>query len=164
MTRADDCAKAIAGRTLFARRAAGLTAFGAESICCVDFGNSAHPVSCAEHSGNLCLLGDDIHAAIPKLWSQSQLIDGDGREVARGTARKGVAELGTLPAGYYEIREPHGNVNCINHRNICIGTLRKSHLYFTSKSPALRTARRSIARAFGCGAGHKSSTTTRRAP
>jgi hypothetical protein len=58
----------------------------------------------AEHSGNIYRVGEDVRIALPSDWTEWRAIDIDNKVVRRGQALNGVAPLGELPVGYYEVR------------------------------------------------------------
>lgn len=62
----------------------------------------------ADHRGNVFVAGDDVRIPVPADWTGWRAIDVDGHEVAHGSAQHGFAELGKLPVGYFEVRNPTG--------------------------------------------------------
>ena len=62
----------------------------------------------ADHPGNVFVVGDDVRIAVPATWTAWRAIDVDGKEVGQGTGHNGAAELGKLPTGYFEVRQPNG--------------------------------------------------------
>jgi hypothetical protein len=65
-------------------------------------------VFASDHPGNIFLAGETVRVAVPKMWAGWRAIDIERREVARGTAAGGTADLGQLPAGYFEVLETNG--------------------------------------------------------
>ncbi|HVT28448.1 MAG TPA: hypothetical protein VHE81_10585 [Lacipirellulaceae bacterium] len=68
----------------------------------------AQTVFAAHHPGNVFTAGEDVSVAVPKAWSGWRAIDISRNELAHGSAQGGVAELGKLPTGYFEVHEKDG--------------------------------------------------------
>src|SRR4051794_32107834 len=68
-----------------------------------------HVAAAAEHPGNVFLRGENVRVAIPAAWSGWRAIDVEGKLIGQGTAANGMAELGSLPTGYYELRDKSGS-------------------------------------------------------
>jgi hypothetical protein len=62
----------------------------------------------AEHPGNVFLQGENVRIAVPAAWSGWRAVDVEGKLVGQGTAANGMAEIGSLPTGYYEVRDKSG--------------------------------------------------------
>jgi hypothetical protein len=62
----------------------------------------------SDHPGNVFVVGDNVRVTVPKTWAAWHAIDIDRKGVGHGVARDGVAELGTLAIGYFEIHEKDG--------------------------------------------------------
>jgi hypothetical protein len=67
-----------------------------------------HVAGASEHPGNVYLVGDEVRVALPVEWAEWRAIDIDNNEVGRGTLQNGVAVLGKLRIGYYEVRNEEG--------------------------------------------------------
>ena len=87
-------------RLTFAAPAAGLVLLAAAILAPIAVGS--------EHPGNVYVAGEEVRVAVPAAWDVWRAIDVDGKEVGRGAAASGAAELGKLPTGYYEVRPPTG--------------------------------------------------------
>jgi hypothetical protein len=59
----------------------------------------------SEHPGNIYLAGQDVRITLPAGWAGWTVVDWDGKQLASGPAPNHVAGLGTLPIGYFELRE-----------------------------------------------------------
>lgn len=62
----------------------------------------------SDHPGNVFVTGEEVRVPLPDAWAAWRGIDADGNEVARGTASGGLARLGELPVGYFEVRQLEG--------------------------------------------------------
>jgi hypothetical protein len=66
------------------------------------------------HPGNIFIAGEAVKIALPAQepfrW---QLFDYDGKVVCEGPVANGVAELGELPVGYYELRRGDARVTTV---------------------------------------------------
>jgi hypothetical protein len=60
------------------------------------------------HPGNVFTTGEDVSLAVPKTWAGWRAIDIGRMEVGHGAAQGGVADLGKLPTGYFEVLEKDG--------------------------------------------------------
>jgi hypothetical protein len=65
-------------------------------------------VFAAHHPGNVFTRGEDVSVAVPKKWAGWHAIDISRNEVGHGSAQSGVADLGKLPTGYFEVLEKDG--------------------------------------------------------
>lgn len=63
---------------------------------------------CSDFRATVFILGDDVTIAVPDSWQHWYAVDVEGKEIKRGEASKGTAELGKAPIGYYEIRQTDG--------------------------------------------------------
>jgi hypothetical protein len=82
---------------------------------------SCAPLAMAsDHPGNVFVVGDPVRVAVPNTWAVWRAVDIDGKQVGIGNAQAGMAVLGNLPVGYYEIREPNGGPR------ITVGVLAKT--------------------------------------
>ncbi len=62
----------------------------------------------AHHPGNVFTAGEDVTIAVPKTWAGWRAIDISRKELAHGSSPNGVADLGKLPTGYFEVFEKDG--------------------------------------------------------
>jgi hypothetical protein len=62
----------------------------------------------ADHAGNVFVAGEDVRVTVPKTWAAWRAIDIDRKDIANGSPGDGVANLGKLPVGYFEVREKDG--------------------------------------------------------
>jgi hypothetical protein len=62
----------------------------------------------SEHPGNIYVAGEAVRVSVPQGWTDWRAVDVDGEEVGAGAVNHGVAELGKLPIGYYELRPKAG--------------------------------------------------------
>jgi hypothetical protein len=66
-------------------------------------------VACrAESPGNVHIAGEKVRVSVPPDWTEWRAVDIDNKELSRGTSDNGIAELGELPIGYYEVRKGDG--------------------------------------------------------
>jgi hypothetical protein len=62
----------------------------------------------SEHPGNVHVAGEAVRVSVPQGWTDWRAVDVDGKDVGAGAVTQGVAELGKLPIGYYELRPKAG--------------------------------------------------------
>jgi hypothetical protein len=68
----------------------------------------AHSASASEHPGNVYVAGEDVQITVPAAWVSWKAVDVDGKEVGHGAAAGGIADLGKLPIGYFEVCQKDG--------------------------------------------------------